>query len=60
MILVRVKWKKTGNDWPWFYLIGVNGEEIHLKGADYPDGSGFHEGDSFWVHKREIWRIEIE
>ena len=51
---VHVTWKDRRHDWPWFYLIGGLGSMVHLKGADFPDGSVKHRGDSFWVHSSEI------
>jgi hypothetical protein len=52
--LVKISWRDTSHDWPWFYLLGTRGKFVHLKGADYPDGSVKHQGNSFWVHFSEI------
>ena len=52
--LARIEWRDQENDWPWFYLLKMRGEWLHLQGADYPDGSAQHEGDCFWVHKSEV------
>ena len=51
---VHITWKDKRYDWPWFYLVGGLGSMVHLKGADFPDGSVKHRGDSFWVHSSEI------
>ena len=52
--LVQIEWRDDGSDWPWFWLLGTNGEWLHLQGADYPDGSAKHDGDCFWVHKSDV------
>lgn len=51
---MRIEWRDTASDWPWFWLLEVRGEWIHLQGADYPDGSSKHDGDCFWVHKSDV------
>ena len=52
--LVKIEWRSPDDDWPYFYFLGVDGSLVHLQGADYPDGSAKHEGDSFWVDKYNI------
>ena len=52
--LVQIEWRDDGSDWPWFWLLGTNGEWLHLQGADYPDGSAKHDGDCFWAHKSDV------
>jgi hypothetical protein len=52
--LVKIEWRDPCSDWPWFFIIGFDGEWVHLRGADYPDGTGKHDGSSFWVHRNEI------
>lgn len=52
--MVHITWKDQQHDWEWFFLLGSVGELIHLKGADKPDGSVKHQGDSFWIHYSEI------
>lgn len=54
MRLVKIEWEEYSGDWPYFYLDGFEGEWVKLTGADYPDGSAKHEGDSFWIHKSDI------
>ena len=53
-IKMQIEWRDDGSDWPWFWLLGTNGEWLHLQGADYPDGSAKHDGDCFWAHKSEV------
>ena len=53
-ILVQIDWRDPASDWPWFYLLNMRGEWLHLQGADYPDGSAKHDGDCFWVHKSDV------
>jgi hypothetical protein len=55
--LVQITWA-DGSDWPWFYLLEMRGEWLHLQGADYPDGSEKHDGDCFWVHKSDVAKIK--
>lgn len=55
--LVQIEWRDPANDWPWFWLLGMRGEWLHLQGADYPDGSAKHEGDCFWVHKSDVQMV---
>lgn len=52
--LVQIEWRDPASDWPWFYLLKMRGEWLHLQGADYPDGSAKHNGDCFWVHKSDV------
>ena len=52
--LVHIEWHDPESDWPWFWLLNVRGEWLHLQGADYPDGSAKHDGDCFWVHKSDV------
>ena len=52
--LVQIEWSNQESDWPWFWLLGTNGEWLHLQGADYPDGSAKHDGDCFWAHKSDV------
>lgn len=52
--LVQIEWRDEESDWPWFYLLKMRGEWLHLQGADYPDGSAKHAGDCFWVHKSDV------
>ena len=52
--LVKITWRDESHDWPWFNLLGSMGEFLHLKGADYPDGSVKHQGNSFWCHFSEV------
>lgn len=56
--LVKITWADPAHDWPWFWAIRFKGEWVKLRGADYPDGSAKHDGDSFWVHRLEIRRME--
>jgi len=53
-ILVRITWEDPRHDWQWFYLLGSKDDFVHLQGADVPDGTVRHHGDSFWVHRAEI------
>lgn len=52
--LVQIEWRDPESDWPWFWLLNMRGEWLHLQGADYPDGSAKHDGDCFWVHKSDV------
>lgn len=52
--LVEIEWRNPDSDWPWFWLLRMDGEWLELKGADFPDGSAKHDGDSFWVHKSDV------
>lgn len=52
--LVEIEWLDPQHDWHYFHLLGIVGEMVHLQGADIPDGSAKHTGDSFWVSNREI------
>ncbi len=52
--LVQIEWRDPASDWPWFYLLKMRGEWLHLQGADYPDGSAKHDGDCFWAHKSDV------
>ena len=52
--LVQIEWRDPASDWPWFYLLKMRGEWMHLQGADYPDGSAKHVGDCIWVHKSDV------
>lgn len=58
--LVKIEWADPAHDWPWFYLIRVRGEFLLLQGADYPDGSAKHDGDTFWVHRSEAKTIAVK
>lgn len=53
-LLVEIEWHDPASDWPWFWWIGERGEFVELQGADYPDGSTKHEGDTFWAHRLQI------
>ena len=52
--LVQIEWRDPASDWPWFWLLSMRGEWLHLQGADFPDGSAKHDGDCFWVHKSDV------
>ena len=52
--LVQIEWRDPENDWAWFWLLDMRGEWLHLRGANYPDGSGKHCGDCIWVHKSDV------
>lgn len=52
--LVWIDWRDPASDWPWFWLLKMRGEWLHLQGADYPDGSAKHHGDCFWAHKSDV------
>lgn len=60
MIRIFVDWVDDAHDWPWFWLLAVNGISLHLKGADYPDGSAKHRGDEFWCSIHEIRGFRTE
>lgn len=49
--LVEIKWRDPLDDWPYFVLLKVKrgDDAIYLRGADFPDGSGTHDGDEFWT-----------
>lgn len=51
---MHIVWRDTNADWPWFYLLDMRNDWLHLQGADYPDGSAQHEGDTFWVHRSDV------
>jgi hypothetical protein len=60
--LVHIEWKDPSHDWNYFYLLETVGNLIHLKGADLPDGSAKHCGDSFWCpvsDAKEICDVEV-
>lgn len=52
--IVNIEWKSEDDDWPWFYLIGLRGTTLTLQGADYPDGTGTHDGGVFDVDISEV------
>ena len=52
--LVQIKWRDPENNWPWFLLLEMRGDWLHLQGADYPDGSAKHDGDCFWTHESAV------
>ena len=33
--LVQIEWRDDGSDWPWFWLLGTNGEWLHHRLAAY-------------------------
>lgn len=57
--LVKVDWKDSGSDWPYFFVRNVNARKgmVQLQGADYPDGSAKHDGDVFWAMAHEVQRF---
>lgn len=55
--LVEITWRDPLHDWPWFYLLAEHEGWLFLQGADFPDGSGKHEGDCFCVRRNEIRTI---
>lgn len=57
--LVEITWHDPNSDWPWFRLLETKGEWLKLQGADYPDGSAQHEGDTFLVHRSQIKEMKV-
>lgn len=59
--LVRVTWFDPADDWPYFVVLKTKKSKrlIKLKGADFPDGSVKHQGDTFWTPLHEIRSIEV-
>lgn len=58
--LVKIVWKAPDSTWPYFRLIGTKPHGwLKLKGADYPDGSIKHDGDTFLAHRDEIVSIVV-
>jgi hypothetical protein len=53
-MLVKIEWADPESDWPWFWLLKLKGDWLHIQGADYPDGSAKHDGNSFWVHRSAV------
>lgn len=56
---VRIEWVKPEDDWPYFELLKIDSaaDVVFLQGADYPDGSAKHDGDSFWADWPDIKHI---
>ena len=54
---VEVQWHDPAHDWPYFRVVEVLGHCVKLRGEDYPDGSGQHDGSVFWCEQAEIRRI---
>lgn len=58
---VRIEWKHPADEWPWFRVQEVKPKagKLVLRGIDYPDGSGHHDGSTTTAHTFEISRIEV-
>ena len=56
---VRVEWRSSTHDWPYFRLLAVDPRSatIKLQGMDYPDGRYKHDGDVFWCDWRDVREI---
>ena len=56
---VEIRWKSDCDDWPYFEIVEVCAADktLQLRGADYPDGTAKHDGDSFWVDWDDIKSI---
>lgn len=57
--LLYITWRDPNADWPYFWLLKTDGDWLKLKGADYPDGSGKHNGDVIMANRKEIKEILV-
>jgi hypothetical protein len=53
---VLITWMDPQDDWPSFRVLGVDGEELWLRGITHPRGIE-HDGGSFLAKCSEVKRI---
>lgn len=57
---VRVEWKSPTGEWQWFIVQDVmKSGKLVLRGIDYPDGSGHHDGSTTTAYGCEIRKLEV-
>ena len=58
---VKIKWKDPDNDWPFFQVLELSkgGKRIKLRGMPFPDGTGIHVGDEFWIKVSEVENLSV-
>lgn len=56
---VVIEWVKPEHDWPHFTLLGVDSSTstIFLRGESYPDGTGEHDGSTFWADWSDVRKM---
>lgn len=55
---VEIKFRDGDDNWPYFHVISFDGDYALLRGIDYPDGSGKHEGDCISAAWKEVKTIK--
>lgn len=53
---VLISWRDPNDDWPAFRILGIDGEDVWVRGINHPEGWE-HTGESFVVQCAEVERV---